>query len=1402
MTKTISVHHKQKTDTSTNWSTNNPILLSGEIGYDSDTHIMKVGDGTNHWNDLSGIAASTAGMANTSLSNLTDTGKNISNWSSNVTDSIVEIQQDIQLALNGGVYVKAGSKIYYPDGTSKTRTTDTSVMTGGWGSQNETQFVMCNSDGSLWGAFPVQYCQSGATLDTTKLRGSTTGFWYDTTNNVIKFTNDGGSTFTSGHSLPLGIVTETTSSNIIDRIDQVFNGFGYIGSTLFMLPGVKLCIPYGRNSDGTLNNAIRTVSSVKTTTDTSGATGGMEVIANQDSISRSNYGTYYYDSEKNLYRVTSSGNAAYIVYIDKNAYRTSGKVTTFNPKRVLRLADNQEVVHINDTETIIGDKTFSGNTKAVTKSYTSKDTSVATTAFTHDFVDTLRTNCIVEVPQDIKLTLSGTTLTLASGSKIYSTDGNFTPHTLTSNVTNRQALGNHVADQEEILWVLGTGTLQHLRKDHVIVRDSNPSGLSTSGTSQYLCYNTTDWKTYWTADAGTTWSASTETIPIAIITVNADGTPKSIKHIFNGIVPFGARNMLLFILPGVKALLANGRNADGTLKNTLVTVNNLLKATGGSRGAISQLILHYDGASCQLAAYRNQWEYNPELNYFIYKTNGDRSWIDIGTYYYDNSLNYMTEFTVKNPFMAVDYSDYNETKNAANLVYNKQDTSTAINFNNSIGALLEVPQDIKITYSGSSLTIKSGSKIYYPNGANTFSSATLSSDESVTLNGTDVYYLFRRNAPGTAGYFWATLDQIDSGSDASSANNLFYDTTNNRIDWYTNGTRGDRLFSFPLCRMVLINGQIQELKIFNGFGYIGRKAYVLPGVKGIASNGRNSNGTHSNITYTISSVKLTDAYTDKYLCSSSGITPLYYAIYEESETQPKFKNGIWYKPSENKLYQINSWVASSAGNLNYVFDLETTSSKGTNIKYRYPLQLVDNNDFQDLKSTSLTTEQISECITQLPNTLNAKISNHVLYLYNGSIAYLGNGSPIKINSDLSYGVATEWGNVDFVFAVNSAGTGLVQATLSNSGAYSTNPGTSYKMWFNTSDSKCYINDGSGSATECSLPIAVVTHKNGVGWTNIKYLFNGMGFIGTTVFALPGIKALAPNGRNTDSSPRFVTRETTKTAFCNSLSEVKGYTLCLNEGGGLSPYFGKLVIQEDFPENIISYRCWYKPSLNLLYSTGTGDPSQVTSSVRAPLFYFNSTTKEFIPQIKARAVDFSELPAVSVGSVFNQNEASTIKHVYDWVGTLAEYNSQRIATIHPQWVCYITDDTEATAYQAYTKGQTDTLLAGKADTNLSNIPSNIDYIIESQLPTSANNYTWYRKYKSGWVEQGGVKTANGSGVQIDIPVTMSDANYTVFLTPTANESNIIRCFDRNVAYIKVATSGNTLLVSWEVKGMAA
>jgi hypothetical protein len=40
-------------DTASNWSSNNPLLASGETGIETDTNRAKIGNGVDNWNDLS-----------------------------------------------------------------------------------------------------------------------------------------------------------------------------------------------------------------------------------------------------------------------------------------------------------------------------------------------------------------------------------------------------------------------------------------------------------------------------------------------------------------------------------------------------------------------------------------------------------------------------------------------------------------------------------------------------------------------------------------------------------------------------------------------------------------------------------------------------------------------------------------------------------------------------------------------------------------------------------------------------------------------------------------------------------------------------------------------------------------------------------------------------------------------------------------------------------------------------------------------------------------------------------------------------------------------------------------------------------------------------------------------------
>jgi hypothetical protein len=53
----MSISMQQKRGSSSQWASSTLILLPGEIGFDTDTNQMKVGNGTDIWNDLPYISA-------------------------------------------------------------------------------------------------------------------------------------------------------------------------------------------------------------------------------------------------------------------------------------------------------------------------------------------------------------------------------------------------------------------------------------------------------------------------------------------------------------------------------------------------------------------------------------------------------------------------------------------------------------------------------------------------------------------------------------------------------------------------------------------------------------------------------------------------------------------------------------------------------------------------------------------------------------------------------------------------------------------------------------------------------------------------------------------------------------------------------------------------------------------------------------------------------------------------------------------------------------------------------------------------------------------------------------------------------------------------------------------------
>lgn len=110
-------------------------------------------------------------------------------------------------------------------------------------------------------------------------------------------------------------------------------------------------------------------------------------------------------------------------------------------------------------------------------------------------------------------------------------------------------------------------------------------------------------------------------------------------------------------------------------------------------------------------------------------------------------------------------------------------------------------------------------------------------------------------------------------------------------------------------------------------------------------------------------------------------------------------------------------------------------------------------------------------------------------------------------------------------------------------------------------------------------------------------------------------------------------------------------------------------------------------------------------------------------------------------------------------------------------------------------------------------SSLHEVIEFQVPTSTNNYTWYRKYRDGWVEQGGVfkvsSNAGGTNTVINLPITMTNEHYTAILglgdSNTANTSVYMWVCSKSTTSFTVISSlvNNTATESgWQVSGMAS
>lgn len=299
------------------------------------------------------------------------------------------------------------------------------------------------------------------------------------------------------------------------------------------------------------------------------------------------------------------------------------------------------------------------------------------------------TNCLLEVPQDIKCELQGGTLTVKAGTIVTFPYGN-------EDLTAQYPVGSTFINENFIVY----GTYYNDGKFFVRVElgedSSGISQFSVNGkTFVYLTLNgaslfiehpsynmgsgsdgVDDGSYYYTESNSIVRRAGgyddfTISFPLMEVTITQDNKVTSIDQVFNGMGYIGST---FYVLPNVKTLIPDGRNENGSLKNIINNTDSLSLYTfeGGFEDDKAPIVITPSGVGYLSSARTNfngdkpsepvdfsRW-YDSTNNYWMEYTSST-GWM-IQKYSVIGFLNIsdktINSLTFKTPFHAVDYNEY------------------------------------------------------------------------------------------------------------------------------------------------------------------------------------------------------------------------------------------------------------------------------------------------------------------------------------------------------------------------------------------------------------------------------------------------------------------------------------------------------------------------------------------------------------------------------------------------------------------------------------------------------------------------------------------------------------------------------------------------------------------------
>ncbi len=344
-------------------------------------------------------------------------------------------------------------------------------------------------------------------------------------------------------------------------------------------------------------------------------------------------------------------------------------------------------------------------------------------------------NCLLEVPQDIRLELADGVLTLKAGSKIYVPNGKGSSREFLYDVVTTSAdisRNNAVGMTGDVFFYYQNGVIQFATL--------NNTSSGTTPPSSGLFYNTgTNSVDYYNSGSITIAKYS---LPLCVCSASA-GTITGIKRVFNGIGYIGAE---FFVLPGVKGLIPNGFNPDGTANNIEFTLDTILRNSVIGVNSSGWIVYeHGQQVNPPLNQYQHWWGggrqnyyiqdfapdglastqpalwYSPSDNLLRNTTNGGQTWSIMSWFIF------APYFTGNNSI-----TDIGEIQAVALESVQESNRKIKTSLNNRItNCILEAPQGV-CSANGADITVKAGLKVLIPDGFNP--DKTFRNKEYILLN--------------------------------------------------------------------------------------------------------------------------------------------------------------------------------------------------------------------------------------------------------------------------------------------------------------------------------------------------------------------------------------------------------------------------------------------------------------------------------------------------------------------------------------------------------------------------------------------------------------------------------------------------------------------------------------------